>query len=217
MKIFTKLLSLVLSPTTQPDPNTLILEWHKNPRLNMLSVQCAQAALQLVQKSARSRFLRAAVAQATKSGTTAEQYLRDQLVAIQGEIEAFDASEKADFERHRGESAKMHPLQMALMKLKNGLTTRRARLSDQILGVNMAQESSIKAASHAGLTMQEMEHLGRFEPPEVSIAKWRTQISEIDSMIAQIASYSADPLKNLKHLVGLPIHGFEQQILGSNA
>jgi hypothetical protein len=85
-------------------------------------------------------------------------------------------------------------------------------LLGRIHGVNKSQEDSILAASHAGLTMDEMEKLGRFEPPEISVAKWRAQINEVDAKLAQIAAYSADPLKSLTHLAGLKVPGFEQQL-----
>lgn len=215
MKIFTKLLNVLRSPSTQPDPDMLTLALHGNPRINVLAVQCARETLQLIHKSAHARFVRAAVAHSAKYGVAPEQYLLDQLAAIQSEIAVFDADAKADIERRREESAKVHPFRMALMKFENGLTSHRARLLNQIHGVDKAQEASALAASRAGLTMKEMEHLGRFEPPEVSVAKWRAQITEIDAQIAQIAAYSADPLKSLKHLAGLPIPGFEQQLAGS--
>jgi|GEM_PF-2013577 len=201
-------------PGAKPDPTTLTLALHNNQHINVLARQCLEAELLLINKSAHQRFVCTAVAQ-ENSGTTAEQYLRDQLAAIQCEIEFFDADVKANLGRSREESAKAHPLLMALMKFENGLTSHRARLLDQIHGVDKAQEASALAASKAGLSMAEMEHLGRFEPPEISVAKWRAKITEIERQLAQIAAFSADPLKQLVHLVKLPIPGFEQQLAGS--
>lgn len=209
MKIFTKLLNVLRSPSTLPDPDTLTLALHANPSINMLAIQCTRETLKLVEKSAHPRFVRAAVAQAAKSGTTAEQYLRDQLAAIQGEITAFDAKEKEDQEHYKEKSAKVRPLLQALAKFEYGLASSRASILGRIHGVDKAREASALAASNAGLTMQEMERLGRFEPPEVSVAKWRSKIAQIDAQLAQIAAFSADPLKRMGHLAGLPIPGFE--------
>lgn len=212
MKIFTKLLNVLRSPGAQPDPDTLTLALHANPRIKYLAIQCTRETIKLIEKSSCERFVRAAVAQAAKSDTTAEQYLRDQLAAIQGEIEAFDADAKADLERRRAETVKVLPLLQALATFENGLTCKRKHRLDQIHGVDMAQEQSVEAAFHAGLTMAEMEKLGRFEPPEISVAKWRADIEVIDGQLAQIAAFTADPLRDVKHLAGLPVRGFEQQL-----
>lgn len=217
MKIFTKLLNVLRSPSTQPDPDTLTLALHGNPCINMLAIQCAHATQILVQKSSHIRFFRAAVAQAAKSGTTPEQYLRDQLATIQGEIEVFDADFKDDLDRRREASAKAYPFRMALMTFENRLTSHRAHLLNLIHGVDKAQEASALEASKAGLSMAEMEQIGRFEPPEISVAKWRAQVTEIDTQLAQIAAFSADPMKQLVHLAGLPVPGFEQQLAGTVA
>jgi hypothetical protein len=198
----------------KPDPTTVTLALHGNPRINYLAAQCAQTTLILHQKSAHIRFIHEAVLQAAQSGTAPEQYLRDKLAAIQSEIEVFDADVKTDTEHRKEESAKMQPFLLALMSFEHGLTSRRASLLGRIHGVDMQHEASIAEASKAGLTMAEMELLGRFEPPEISTAKWRAQIAEVDAQLAQIAAFSADPLKQLKHLAGLAVPGFEQQLAG---
>jgi hypothetical protein len=199
-------------PGAKPDPVTLTLALHGNPSINYLAAQCAQAAQILHQKSAQIAYAHEAVLQAENSGTTADQYLRDQLAAIQSEIAAFDADAAADFERSKAESVKIAPLMLALMGFENGLTSRRASLLGRIHGVDKQHEASIAEASRAGLSMIEMELLGRFEPPEISVAKWRTQIAEVEAQLAQIAAFSADPLKQLKHLAGLAVPGFEVQL-----
>ncbi|NMM13584.1 MAG: helix-turn-helix domain-containing protein [Rhodoferax sp.] len=198
----------------QPDPVAMTLALHNNPHIKALASQCAVAKLRLVQKAAYTQFIRAAVAQAETSSAT-EQYLKNQLAAIHNESDAFDAWVKQEREKQKAESAKLAPLMLALLPFENGLTSHRARLLDQIHGVDKAQEASALAASKAGLSMAEMEQLGRFEPPEISVAKWRAKITEIDAKLAQIAAFSADPLKQLVRLAGLPVPGFEQQLAGS--
>lgn len=216
MKIFNKLLNVLCSPSTHPDPDTLTLALHGNPRINMLAGQCAQATLQLIQKSAHQRFVRAAVAQAAKSGSTAEQYLRDQLAAIQGEIEAFDADTKAGIERRKDESAEAGPLWIALMHFENGITGERDKLREGVRGIEAATAESLRVGMKSGLSQSDLTILGRFDPPDAKVEGWKLRIEEIDAQLAQIAAFSADPLKRMGHLAGLPVPGFEQQLAGSN-
>jgi hypothetical protein len=193
----------------QPDQTAVTLALNGNPLIRSLASRCADATMIMVRKTSYAKFLRAAVALVNTEGTTPEQWLRDQLVAIQADVDAFDAWSKQDDENFKAKAEKVRPLLIALMHFETGITSSRDKLREQIRGFAAAQDEKIKEGRKGGLTMAEMKLLGRFDPLDEPIEKLQSQLSVIDAQLAQIATFSADPLKSTLHLVGLDIPGFD--------
>lgn len=191
------------------DHAAMKLTLHANPVLYSLASRCADATMSMVRKTSYAKFLRAAVALANTEGATPEQFLRDQLVAIQAEVDAHEAWVKQENDSSKLESAKLTPMLQALANFEQGLTNVRSRLRSNIVNIGLTSSAKIASGRNIGLTDAELQQLGWIENPEVVLEKLQNQVADIDAQLAKIAAFAADPLKSTKHLVGLNVPGFD--------
>lgn len=181
-----------------------------DPNVRRLAAQCTRAMLELCNKSAHYGFICAAVAQEGKGGSPVEQYLREQLVAIQSEIALVNRDVAVKDRQRRAKAAEVAPLQFAAGMFSARIHDERIVLQSRIAGAEKARQGNTVAGLQGGLTMDEMRLLGKLEPSDATVARWKARVVEIGEQLAKIAFFNADPFKSPAHLSGLPIAGVEQ-------
>ena len=174
-----------------------------------LATQCTHAAQTLVTKAGFTGFVRAAVWQSLDSRVTPEAHLQQQLQVLKAEIGLFDTEAEFEAMRLKAKSKEAMPLLVALGDFSASIAAERRILIGRIVTADQTLHLNTVVGLQRGLTYVELNKLGLAEPSTTTVAAWRERVAVIDSQLVQLAAYGADPLKSAKHLVGLPIPGFD--------
>lgn len=214
--IWRVLLPPVFGATEAPDAQTA--RAYKiaaaDPKVFLLTRQCVNELLRLVNEAAHDHMLHAAVMGAATGDTTPAQWLEVQLGMLRAEIELSGKERATAADRRRAERDAARPLFEAVNRVSFAATSER----DALLRRLQAQRADAPRKSRwtelrgAGLSEEEIARL-ELKPEDAEEERqataWRERIAALDAQLAKCRAYGEDPLHDPGHVRGL---GFDDLV-----